>query len=62
MDLNNQKFENLFYEYPAFDTWKLICYVAIDRTKLGSTVIITGVNRTVTEDRTKKICIVGIGR
>ena len=22
MGLNNQKFENLFYEYPAFDTWK----------------------------------------
>ena len=39
-----------------------ICYVTIDRTKLGSTVIITGVNRTVTEDRTKKIRIVGIGR
>ena len=22
MGLNNQKFENLLYEYPAFDTWK----------------------------------------
>ena len=22
MGLNNQKLENLFYEYPAFDTWK----------------------------------------
>ena len=39
-----------------------VCYVTIDRTELGSTVIITGVNTTFTEDRTKKIRIVGIGR
>ena len=42
--------------------FRFICYVAINRTELGSTVIITGVNTTFTEDRTKEICIVGIGR
>ena len=29
MDLNNQKFENLFYEYPAFDTSKPFIVYAV---------------------------------
>ena len=29
MGLNNQKFENLIYEYPAFDTWKPLIEISL---------------------------------